>query len=144
MTISQTIENGTAEEQTALVAYGKTRDILENLGFMWAVINYIKLANKTPVGNVPIAVAQIKGIIPFEFRGGANTMGKWIYDTYIDRKAALAVNIASEEIAALQKIAETRSSPFTPPDFADAYNRISKLLDRQAFLIPVCSLFVQR
>jgi hypothetical protein len=133
MTMSQTIETGSPDEQTALVNYGKGRFILESLGFMWAVINYRKLANKLPVGNVPIAVAQIKGIIPFEYRGGANTMGKWLYDTYIDPAGPLPVNIPSEQIEALRKTALTRSSPFIPTDFDEAYTTISKILDRQAF-----------
>lgn len=133
MQMRQVIESGTAEEQTALVVYGKARDILESLGFMWAVIHYRKLANKLPVGNVPIAVAQIKGIIPFESRGAANIMGKWIYDTYVDPNCAAPINIATEETAALKKIADTKSSPFTPPDFDAAYTRIGNLLDRQAW-----------
>jgi hypothetical protein len=60
-------------------------------------------------------------------------MGKWLYDTYIDPAGPLPVNIPSEQIEALRKIALTRSSPFTPPDFDEAYRTISKILDRQAF-----------
>ena len=129
--VREIVEAGTAAEQTALVTFAKGRHIEENLGFMWAVISYTKLATKTATGNVPIAVAQIKGIVPFEQRGGANTMGKWVYDTYVDPKSPLTVNITSDELRTLKTIADTRSSPFTPPDFDDAYETIAKLVDSQ-------------
>lgn len=123
------VEGGTAAEQNALIDRAKARLVVENLGFMWAVINYTKLANKRPTGNVPISVAQIKGIVPFEHRGGANTMGKWIYDTYVDPKADLMVNLPADQLNALRDIANTRSSPFLPQNFTDAYETIGDLVN---------------
>lgn len=128
-TAREIIESGTAAEQNDLINRAKARHTEENLGFMWAVINYTKLATKTPTGNVPIAVAQIKGIVPFEHRGGANTMGKWIYDTYVDPNSPLTINIPADQLTALRTIAETRSSPFRPVDFEDAYETIADLVN---------------
>jgi hypothetical protein len=128
-TATDIVEKGSPADQKALIGLAKTRYATENIAFMFAVLHYRKLTNKhrMPLGNVPIEVVQIKGFIPFEYRAGANTMGKWIYDTFVDPNAPLWVNLKAKALQDLQKIAQTRSSPFTPPDFDTAYAEISYL-----------------
>ncbi len=129
MSTADIIERGTAAEQNALITRCKAGFTIENPAFMWAVVSYRKLAKKLPTGNLPIAVVQIGGMIPFEYRGGANIMGKWLYDKYIAESSATQVNLPATMVTKLARLAGMHGTPFTPPDYDEAYEAIGKLMD---------------
>ena len=100
---------------------------LENVGFLCAVQQYRCKAHGASY-LMPPQLFQKKLLIPESEWGGANTMGNWIYQTYIPQGAPFQVNLKAPVRLELEKIAKQRSAPFLPRHFTPAFDAIAELI----------------
>jgi len=112
------IESGGPASQTALANRAIVQHASENIGFMWAVLNYRarSIPHHHDLPNAPIKVSQVaRGFAP----DGSNAqMGQWIYDNFANN-----INISGPVRDALTH------HHSTPADFNAAYNQIAALVN---------------
>lgn len=117
--IKDLINEGTDAQIDTAVRRAKALFILGDLGFLFALHQYrFKAVNQS--WPMPPALYHAGLLIPQEHWGGANNMGRWLYDTYIRQGTALEVNVGNEDYRHLSNIYNNRRGAFVPADFEGA------------------------
>jgi hypothetical protein len=105
---------------------------LENIGFLYAVNQYRVLHPGTPgipKGNFKINISLVDYMIPQSQWGGANTAGRWLYDTYITVGSPKQVNIKGSQREKLEASAKC----LLPQYFDDAYVEVGNVLRKDSW-----------
>ena len=113
----------------ALIALAGELFSMENVGFLCAVEQYRRKAQHQSY-MIPPQLFMKGMLIPQSAWGGANTMGNWVYTTYIPEGAKHQVNISAANRLELEKIAKQRATPFIPPNFDAAFGEVARMVKK--------------
>lgn len=115
-------------EVSEFVKIAKHEYGVESLGFLFAMKQY-NIKARGGVYKIPQELYFLGVMIPASHFGGANTMGKWIYENYIPGSAKFQINISSAVRARLDSL--YKDYVLAPPDFDEAVDQVQRMINAQ-------------
>ncbi len=99
------VETGSNDDKIALVQRAEAAFVTENIGFLFAVLNYRdQVNNPGQVAPVPIPISAIRGVVPGDLN--VAQQGLWIFNHYVRPQAQTQVNLSYDCAGALTAISQ--------------------------------------